>query len=408
MTLSQNFLACSGESHFEFHKYRSTTLTMVTAKLEIAAGATHSKETLASILTDYFDSKLVEHKILFGGYSGTNYMVKLSDGSQYVLKVTNGYSIDEAELMCKTAYHLVTNNFKDCCWAVEKKTDSQEKYRFVSLKEPNGVPAFMLTFSIGKQADKVMREQPKLASAVMKNIGGGLGRMHLAAAGISNSKQATDLGLRWYQISGGCCDVSDHVSGKILHRIKRCPVPERKESYLSFYEPELKVLVQEMSLATGGKLQHGITHGDPFADNILVNEETGALSAFIDIEDICVGPLLFDLACCAIGCCFHQAKEGSNYPQVLDMELFQALIQGYNSERRLPDLEMEHLVPFMRLALLCNCSWRFVKFNVPNHDGTSDFPDEAKLSYLELQHRIEYLNDQATLKMINEQLAHLK
>ena len=379
----------------------------MSAKLEIATGVAHSRETLAAIITEYFDSMLVEHQLLFGGYSGTNYMVRLANDSVYVLKITDGYSKDHAELMCSTAYHLKICGYKDCIWPVEKKTESEEKYKFVSLKEPNGEPAFVLTFASGKQADKVIREHPNLAATVMKGIGGGLSRMHLAASGISNEKEATELGLRWYQTSGGCCDVQDHVDGKVMAKIQSCPAPERKSSFLSFYQPELKALVEEMALATEGKLLHGITHGDPFADNVLVNENNGALSAFIDIEDVCVGPLLFDLACCAIGCCFQEAREGSKHPQMINFDLFHSLLLGYCEDRMLSDLEKGHLVPFMKLALLCNCSWRFVKFNVPSVNGLSDIPEEAKLSYLELQHRIEYLNDEEVITELNEQLNNI-
>lgn len=234
--------------------------------------------------------------------------------------------------------------------------------------------------------------------------------MHLAAAAskISNETEATKLGLRWYQSSGGCCDVHAQVEGKILEKIKSCPSPERKSSFLPFYETELKALVKEMALATDGKLAHGFTHGDPFADNVMVDETSGTFSAFIDVEDICIGPLLFDLACCAIGCCFQERPSSSSggsskFSQVLDFDLFEALLKGYRSERELLAIEVEHLVPFMRLALLCNCSWRFVKFNVPA--GDDDFPEEAKNSYMELQHRIEYLHDADVVTRIQKQLA---
>ena len=406
---------------------QSDSNTMVTAKLEIATGATHSEETIALIVFDFFpdDIELVDFKYLFGGYSGSNYMVKLKDDSTYVLKITNGYSANHAELMCRTTSYLETNGYKGCCFPIPKhetkKRKSQndnndndnEKYKFVSLKEPNQVPAFLLTFATGNQADKVMRENPNLASTVMKSIGGGLARMHTAASssgvGINETK-ATELGLRWYKTSGGCCDVQDHIDGKILEKIESSS-SERKDSFLEFYKPELQLLLNEMSLATEGKLLHGITHGDPFADNVLVDEQTGLLSAFIDIEDVCAGPLLFDMACCAIGCCFQQASpsslgeesaSSSKHPQVINFQLFQALMEGYCADRKLPELEIDHLVPFMRVALLCNCSWRFVKFNVaPNNE---DFPEEAKTSYLELQHRIEYLSDTAVVSRINDQL----
>ena len=125
------------------------------------------------------------------------------------------------------------------------------------------------------------------------------------------------------------------------------------------------------------------------------NPLTGELKSFIDMEDVCVGPLLFDLACCAIGCCFTNARDinefGGKYKQILDFTLLSALLDGYCADRKLSSLECEHFVAYMRLTLLCNCSWRFVKFNILQ----KDVPEEAKNSYFELQERIKYLQEEA-------------
>jgi Ser/Thr protein kinase RdoA (MazF antagonist) len=380
-------------------------------KLEIAT-TSHSLEELAPIVSDYTSSRLLERKQLFGGYSGSNYRVDLEDGSTFVLKVTNGYTAEHAELMCRTAYHLGRNDY--CCLPITRirqstseddeddaatKNDDSAKFRFVSLNETHGVPAFLLTFVEGKQADQVMREQPHLATNVMRGIGGGLARMH-AAASMTREKAQT-IGLRWYEKDGGCCDVQDQVNGTVLASIDQCQEIQNHE-FLPFYKKELSLLQSEMRLAKD--MEMGITHGDPFADNVLVHCETGDLSAFIDIEDCCAGPLLFDLACCAIGCCFNEssssAQEGT---QVLDFQLLEALLDGYCSDRKLALVERDHFVAFMKLTLLCNCCWRFVKFNVQS--SRDDVPEEARNSYLELQRRIEYLHDLGVAQKISAVLA---
>ena len=140
-----------------------------------------------------------------------------------------------------------------------------------------------------------------------------------------------------------------------------------------------------MKLSKDGTLSLGITYGYPFADNVLVDPNTvGELSSLIDIEDVCVGSLLFDLACCA---CFKESEDTmtSKYPQVLDFALLEALLEGYGTELKLPTMETQHFAPYIRLTLLCNCFLRFVKFYV---DITAtDVPDleEATNSYLELK-----------------------
>lgn len=364
-------------------------------KVKIAS-STHCKDELEAILCDYSSVPLVQYKQLFGGYSGSSYVVELQDKTKYVLKVSNGYSMDHTESMCRTTYYLAARGFKDCCSPIPKIVDDSQKYNFVSSKESKGVPAFLLTFVEGQPADKVMREHPKLAIPVMRSIGDGLGRMHAASAAISK-EEAEKHSLRWYETDGGCCDVEDQVNGKVLAKIAKHQFDDEAISkrFVPFYEKELIALKSEMEFAKNGTFALGITHGDAFADNIIVDPETGQLASFIDIEDITVGCLLFDLACCAIGSCFKKV-DGDKYPQVLDFSLLEALLEGYEKGRKLSALEKEHFVPYMRLTLLCNCCWRFVKFNI----DTPDVPEEAKNSYLELKRRIDYLHDPDIIRKI--------
>ena len=364
-------------------------------KLEIAL-TTHSTSELQPIVQEFFASQLVESQQLFGGYSGSNYRIVLHDGRQFCLKIANGCSPQQSELMCRTAYTLEQAGFRECCLPLTKpsKDDEKDSLRFVSLQDRDGEPAFVLTFVRGTQADKVMRGNPALAPRVMYSIGGGLARMHAAVsiAGRTDAKQVRKI--RWFETDGGCCDVQEHIDNVMLKRIEASP---RKDEFLPFYLPELACLKGEMSLKSHFPM--GITHGDPFGDNILVDPATGDLIAFIDIEDICAGPLLFDLACCAIGCCFDDESPAGETVH-LNISLLESLFRGYSNSRQLSALERDHFVPFMKLALLCNCSWRFIKFNGPS--GTDkEFPQQAKDSYLELQKRIEYLQNPAVVEKIN-------
>ena len=66
------------------------------------------------------------------------------------------------------------------------------------------------------------------------------------------------------------------------------------------------------------------------------------------------------------------------------------MLNAYCSNRSLEPLEQKMFLRFMRLCLLCNCSWRFRNFNVANRDIL-----DARDSYKELQHRITQLEDPA-------------
>ena len=397
------------------------------AKLQISTSS-HSNEELSSILADFMSCSgpfsLRSSKQLFGGYSGASYLVEIGTPTaddrhataQYVLKVSNGYTHDDAEFMCRTASHLGAVGYREMCLPIAKMKQrrapyTDDPYVYVSQRESNGIPAFLLNYVEGEQADKVMRDNPKLAPVVMRGIGGGLGRMHSKSVGLDKEKTKS-LGLRWYETDGGCCDVEDQVQDKVLNKIMADP-DAKKHEFVAFYKRELDDLKKEMQLVKDGSLALGITHGDPFSDNILCHPESGKLSAFIDIEDVCVGPLLFDLACCAIGCVFKKSDEGDGdghlgniYPQVVDFTLLQALLDGYCADRKLPTLEAEHFVAYMRLTLLCNCCWRFVKFNIVEKDN--GVPDQAKNSYRELMRRIEYLRESEIESKVQKLLDNLQ
>ena len=61
-----------------------------------------------------------------------------------------------------------------------------------------------------------------------------------------------------------------------------------------------------------------------------------------------MGPLIFDLAVCAIGTCFNPSPAND-----LDYDRLEALLNGYcSTSRTLTPTEVDHFVPFMRLALM--------------------------------------------------------
>jgi len=146
------------------------------AKLEIATKIQLSFEDVAATLP--VTLRLLNQSYLIGGYSGSNDRVELDDRLVAVLKITNGYSAENAEFMCRTTNYLEQAGYKDCCLPIPKK-DAGSNYQFVSTKEANGNPAFLITFAEGQQSDRVMRDHKHLTVTVMTGIGSGLARMQL-------------------------------------------------------------------------------------------------------------------------------------------------------------------------------------------------------------------------------------
>ena len=114
---------------------------------------------------------------------------------------------------------------------------------------------------------------------------------------------------------------------------------------------------------------HQVLHGDPFFDNVHV-DEAGQFVGWVDWEDASTGPLLFDLACMCIGCCFRSEDNA------LDLDRLRAILEGYSSKRAITPSEVRRFVPFMRLTLLCNCEWRFRNFNI-DHPEMEDNKDRC-------------------------------
>ena len=228
----------------------------------------------------------------------------------------------------------------------------------------------------GVAADKVIgKEGGARPDAVLRAIGDGLASLHSVPVLEGSS-------LRTIEVGGGC-DVRMHVNNEILPVLKSSP-HSREHKFLPFYERQLVALQEGMALT----LPRGVLHGDPFLDNVLVSPEDGSLRGFVDMEDVTVGPLLFDLACCASACCFQADN-------TLDLERLTALLEAYKTVRPLEQLEKLHFVAFMRLTMLCNCAWRFKHFNIDHREA-----EECRDSYLELQLKIEHLEIPAVVTAI--------
>ena len=55
----------------------------------------------------------------------------------------------------------------------------------------------------------------------------------------------------------------------------------------------------------------GLLHGDPFLDNLLA-KDTGEVVGWVDWEDVAIGPLMFDVGCAIIGCCYRSMEGEDN------------------------------------------------------------------------------------------------
>ena len=101
-------------------------------------------------------------------------------------------------------------------------------------------------------------------------------------------------------------------------------------------------------------LPHGIIHADLFPDNVIGIE--GKVLALLDFEEICIGPFVFDIMMTYAG---FGWKDGQPLKESL-----QALLDGYQSIRKLTPEEHAALPNFHRYATLSIAAWRFWQFMI--------------------------------------------
>lgn len=356
------------------------------AKAEIAK-ETLSAEQVATLCKAFVGIKLPlqEHGVLFGGYSGTSIRVTGADGKKALLKVCHGYSVKDAAQQAAVASHVASHGFRGICSPMPL-VDKQSTTPYVLSRPGDGTPVMMLSWVDGVAADKVVSGGQVPSGDVLASVGASLAALHsVAVSGEAASK------LRACEVTGAC-DVAKHLSGELERKMSGSAHTRAHPFVTEFYAAEKASLVASMGAA---ELPRGVLHGDPFLDNMLADPSSGTLQGFVDLEDFCVGPLLFDVACCASACCFR--ADGA-----LDMRRVRALLEGYASVRPLTPTERTHFVAFMRLTMLCNCTWRFINFNIENRE----LADMAN-AHVELQDRIIALHDDITVGAINGVLKKL-
>ena len=332
---------------------------------------------------------LKEFRKCYGGFSGSNYACTLSSGKRLLLKCTNDQPKADVEAQVGALLFLkLAPTAPSTCypWPLAgKQPRSANASDYVSMR--TGSPSIVLDFLAGAPADKVLQAGgAPIVQALFAGAGAALAKLHNVP--LPGDAELAAVGMR---DAGG--------PGRYPGRdpAAACFVGRQQEFVGEFaadarltghpFPPLHAAQVPELVETMQADVPRGFLHGDPFLDNLLAEEGTGDVVGWIDWEDVAVGPLLFDVGCAIIGCCYRSMEGEDNQ---LDMTRLTAFLNAYNAVRPLSATERELLLPFMRLALLCNATWRFRNFNVV-HAGPETAG--ARDSYKELADRIEALLD---------------
>ena len=370
------------------------------AKVAVSLGEV-AREKLDAIVGDFFGATAgieAGPDRLFGGFSAANYRAVLRVPANSA-KVACAEASSSARSAVTETTHMEV--LLKCCNEQPAEEAAEQAAALDMLAQHGGIPAprcftraagtgyvsellgegrptLCMTLLPGSNADTVARSNDgQLELTVIRGVGGGLGALH-------NVPCPPPGQLRHCMHSRGCCMVGQQREAQAAMVANEYTVAHPFTSFHAAALPALEATMNKPGLPAG------ILHGDPFLDNMLADPTTGKLTGIIDWEDVAVGPLLFDIACCVAGCCY--APDNS-----LDSDRIKALLEGYVEKRNLTITSNEcQLFPeFVRVALLCNAAWRFQNFHIHHREAI-----QARDSYRELQDRIEALDagaDRATL-----------
>ena len=328
------------------------------------------REALQVLVSEWDFGTITNHRKLYGGFSGSNYFVENAAGERAVLKLMHGYPFSEVQSVAKVQAYLPTMGFASACSSIARPAAvvaDKGGSLHVSTTVPDS-PMMLLTYVDGVAADTVLRDAaPGVGTAMLRGAGRALAQLH----SLPVPKGAA--ALREAEVDGGCCLVKDHIDGTYLTKVQSVT----GHAYVAMYEAALVEL--RSAMATEG-LPRGICHGDPFLDNMLCDAATGEMRGFVDFEDAAIGPLLFDVACMCVAASFVETGVRGETWQRLDTNRLRFILEGYCAVRPFAAAESALFTTFMRVALLCNATWRFVNFNVDHPEMTAQRNAHAELA----------------------------
>lgn len=295
-----------------------------------------SKENLNTFLEDYSLKEFQSFEGINEGIQNTNYKIKI-DAKDFILTIyENINSIDDLDFFLSLMNYLSSKGIK-CPIPIK---NAKSNY----LGEIKSKPAALLTFLDGKSTLNIRKDHTF-------EIGKVLAEMHLNTRDFPLEK-TNDLSVDGWE--------------KLLIKNK---------NKIDKFEKNLYEKIAENIIIIRKKwpknLPSGIIHADLFPDNVLFKD--GKVSGLIDFYFSCNDYFIYDLCICINAWCF-------NYRNEFQIDLFQNLLKGYQSIRKLKEEEIN------AIPILCHASsLRFLLTRIDNWKNKND------LDIVNYQDPVEFL-----------------
>ncbi len=130
------------------------------------------------------------------------------------------------------------------------------------------------------------------------------------------------------------------------------PVSEEERFCVAFIEERRDFANVLEEAKETKKIVIRIIHGDPKADNIMINDATGRAVGMIDLDTVGPGLIHYDVGDCLRSCCNLAGEEVDSLNQVrFDTDRCVALLQGYVSQAKsiLTDTDFSYFYAAIRL-----------------------------------------------------------
>ena len=300
-----------------------------------------SKENLNTFLEDYSLKEIHSFEGINEGIQNTNYKIKI-DAKDFILTIyENINSIDDLDFFLSLMNYLSSKGIK-CPIPIK---NSKSNY----VGEIKSKPAALLTFLDGKSTLNIKKNHTF-------EIGKVLAEMHLNTKDFP-LKKTNDLSVDGWE--------------KLLIKNKNKIDKFEKNLYKKI---EDKIIIIRKKWPKD--LPSGVIHADLFPDNVLFKD--GKVSGLIDFYFSCTDYFTYDLCICINAWCF-------NYKNEFQIDLFQNLLKGYQSIRKLEEEEIN------AIPLLCHASsLRFLLTRIDNWKNKNDLDIVNYQDPMEFLKRLEF------------------
>ena len=257
---------------------------------------------------------------LEGGWDNSNFLLRLKDGSEVVLKAWFANSVGEVSRVVQRHIHLDSNGI------------------------PTTVP---LRLSNGGH----FAERDGVAWTILPFVPGGM----LGCDEDSLRSLGEVIGKMGSIPPADCFPDSYRMGFDLFEEVISLT------SRMGVSDPFVEMLASQIAGVRRdfpSNLPMGILHGDLFPDNVIGSG--GQVSAILDLEEAWIGPMAFDLAMACVGFGWDGA--------VPAWGRWKALFDGYQNVRELTPEEVDSLPFLHRFATLSIAAWRFWKHNLSEPD----------------------------------------